>query len=469
MSRSARGAFRHCPSRRAGLRRLLWAAGAVTAVLAPLPGLWQGALAVPVPARESFVGALTADATPLALEVPAGASLRAILVSAGERVAPGQTLAVLDEAALARQALLRRADRLVARGLRDCLLSGQMPAQEMPPDLAEDPETLAETEARLMAAEESCHQQRGLSSRERERLQAGLAAVAADMAVIEASRRMLVETVTAGGGEGQETANRAISLAAERNRLEARRSQLEEALSERGREQDSARLEQIAGLTEEIAGARRDEAALLALRASPRLSLPRGGRVTRVRQVALGAAMPERGPILEVMPEATAGYTVRFDMPLARAASLTLGEGVQVTLSGFLGRSLSLEGAIAGVAPSSQEGMARLTARLAPDSRRLIAAHPVAASLQMEGSMVTIGVAAAETTLSRAMSRVLRQAGTQVAAGWEARLGRPLLGRQAAPEEGAAAPPGPAPAQGRAMESGAVEAGTAAGAGAGRG
>lgn len=71
---------------------------------------------------ERFVGTLQPNQTPKKLQLPAGVPLKALLVKPGELVRAGQTVAVLDEAAMRAQLSHINRSIVVANVLRACLL-----------------------------------------------------------------------------------------------------------------------------------------------------------------------------------------------------------------------------------------------------------------------------------------------------------------------------------------------------------
>ena len=77
---------------------------------------------ITIPQTERFVGTLQPSQTPTRLQLPAGVPLKALLVKSGESVRAGQTVAILDEAAMRAQLSHINRSIVVANVLRACLL-----------------------------------------------------------------------------------------------------------------------------------------------------------------------------------------------------------------------------------------------------------------------------------------------------------------------------------------------------------
>ncbi|WP_164871027.1 biotin/lipoyl-binding protein [Mesobaculum littorinae] len=441
--------FRHCPRARRGAGGALWFAAALSGLVLLAGGTHVALRDVAVPARQSYPGRLVAAAAPLTLDLPAGVPLGAITVARGDRVAAGQTLAVLDRPELARQLAVLRRERLFDMALRACLLAGGgvgrgagrgaegQSLEDLPglgPEAPPDPETLAG----LDRVREDCALESETALHEADRVAAAEAALRDELALLETGRRLLMQDPPEGLAERRALAARAVALAGERTRLEKRRADLELAARAADHARRRARLDRIAALSDRIAAATEAETRLVRHHDAPRLSLPEGGEVVRVRQVPAGTTLDDPGPILELRPGGPAAYLVRAEVPIELAHRLRPGAMIRITLDGAGARygtghggpgieeeftaPLRLSGRLTGTLRPADAAHAVLTITPDPDSSARLRDQPLAAGLDTLSSAVSVSVALEDTTLHKAAGRSLMALSGRVRNGWSGLL-----------------------------------------------
>ncbi len=225
----------------------------------------------------SFDGEIRLGQSPAEVVLPQHAQLESILVKDGQQVSAGQTLAVLDKAAMAMGLETLRRQLLVMQFARECLL---------------DPKTAAqvdrwasgagiEVKAQLRIAAEDCaldHQHRRLGLQNHQSTVANLS-----QRLTLVSKRLQLGQADTDGGANHLAVRRLVDTLLAKSSLQ---SALNRAVSDR----DAARLDarkaavaQARAQTHQIADLERDIAALAQLVSAPRITASQSGRVIRLR------------------------------------------------------------------------------------------------------------------------------------------------------------------------------------------
>ncbi|MEM1236794.1 MAG: biotin/lipoyl-binding protein [Pseudomonadota bacterium] len=272
-------------------------------------------------------------ASPIGVPLPRHGPLKQILVSEGEVVRQGQTLALLDEVALeVRQSQV--ADRLVElRLLRECLrpkadadfLAG-LPAILSGVD--------AERRTQLSFVEEDC----ALRDAAAQALQASAAARVAALeersVLLTTKIAVLVEQQNSGGQGRQDRAVEAVETLLEKNRVDADLADARRDLSEQELARGIRRHEEADAHTQEISVLLDEAQRLAGLISQPRLMAPVNGVVTRVRDPGQGHVAISDIRIFEIARAGSQRFSLAISVPAAEIARLEDGARVDVRLVG---------------------------------------------------------------------------------------------------------------------------------------
>lgn len=341
---------------------------------------------ISVPQTQSFMGTLTPNRTPTELRLPAGLPLKSILVEAGETVRAGQTVAILDQAAM--RARLHHIERsiAVATHLRECLLvsPGQNDEsagedERRTPDYPDLQSNDAELAVLLRAADAECKTNRQADANKQVRLERGLYLLQERLILVNQKLAMLLGakgTQPTKGVNPVVRAHASVSVALERNEMAQKIQALTDELDRMRVTQDQARLARVARLSEDVAQKLAQQAVLVAYLEHPRLTVPESGRISRVRPVPAGSEFDRDEVLMEVHSLEAAQYVADLRVPVAQVSALPLGTDVIVSLAGFTESGPRLHGRIERwVEGDSETGTHYAQARiaLAQDSQDMLA------------------------------------------------------------------------------------------------
>ncbi|WP_116084636.1 hypothetical protein [Tropicimonas sp. IMCC34011] len=435
MARSS-PAFRHCPrSARRGIAPAFWLLSAVACFAILAVGACLAARLASVPTRQTYLGTLLSNVAPLRLDLPAGLPLAQILVTGGDDVAAGQTLAVLDRDAIARELEALRRERLLDVTLRACLLAqpGEPRSITTTHELAGHPgaELDDETRAGLARIEQECSAFKEGGKRRADRIGAAEKALSREIALLDTARRLVSEET-----DPKARAGRTIALAAKRADLEKRRSALDLARRDADATSQSERGTRIDMLTERIAEATDREGVLDRYHEAPRLSLPQSGRILRVRQVQGAVGTDEAFPLLELQPAGSGSWRVRLDLSSDDGQGFRIDTPVNISILGTTARAQQMSGRVRHLA--FLPGKDRIEVEIVLDEPSLaeLESMPIARGLDGPGRAVSVSVTRTRTTSAKEFGVALRDLGGRVLAGW-GRVLPPSLGLSGPASRGA--------------------------------
>lgn len=318
---------------RASIRSLLWAVLGPVVAFGLLIAITFGMLQTEVQERRSFEGVLRPVASPIGLSLPKHAPLRQILVSEGEIVRRGQTLAILDETALQNRHLELKRQLSEQRLLRECLspktnssfvdglqtvLSGDdMETRKRLALVGQDCMLRDATAAALMATAESDIE--FLSERAR---------------LLGSRIAVLVEQQNQGAPGAAGRARDAIETLLEKNTLEAELEKAKETLTAQTLVRTEIRLKEALAITAQISALLEEQRQLKILLANPRLTAPVSGLVSRVRDPGEGHVPLHDIRIFEISRAGAGSFSLAISVPPDQISRLRNGAHVDVRLVG---------------------------------------------------------------------------------------------------------------------------------------
>ena len=400
------------PTRRLRPARLLWLGWGLGALAVLAGSAVLVAERLEVPTSRSFGGTLRPDRDPLAVHLPAGVPLQAVVVEPGEVVRAGQTLALYDRDAIAAE-LARLEREVVVAGLRrDCLLSAASgdaapaPAKVIRDGLAEDAGLDPETALQLRAALQDCRTRLAVRAAERDRLEAERARVAERHALVE--RKLALVLSRPRSADPRLTAEASVTLALERNQLAARLDTLAAEARALKLAHDRDRIDEVDTIAREVAAVMQAQARLAAALASPRLAAPGDGTVGRIRPIPAGQTMSRDEPLMDIRAPGAEAYVAEIAMTAAQASAIPPGTPVRLALLGFPTPRPVLTGTIEGfTSATSASGTTRVTARitLSPESLRTLANPAEGIALRGARTASTITVSLTPKSLANILEK----------------------------------------------------------------
>lgn len=378
-----------------GLLALI-ALGALTVLLAER---------IALPGTRVLGGTLRPDSDPAVVILPAGVPLDRVLVSPGEPVRAGQTVALFDRAAIAAElAHLERAI-VAAAAYRECLLSAHQSAEEA--DDKEDsrtpsrskhgpatsPDLDPETELLVRAALETCQTEHAADALARARIEAASLRIAERISLLDRKIALLLER--SDERTPRSRAADSLEAALERNALARQRDTLDLETRALRIDQHRARLARIREAGQEIADLRLRQARLAAALERPRLVAPDTGTVARVRVPPTGSPAHDDIAIAEIRPAGHTPYRATVPLSPAQAARLHPGTRVAITLLGFPPSAPRLEGVVERFSEASSEsGLTRIiaTVALTEESAQILADPDSGIALRGSSTASTIAL-----------------------------------------------------------------------------
>jgi multidrug efflux pump subunit AcrA (membrane-fusion protein) len=311
---------------------------------------------VMVPQTQSYVGTLRPNQSPIKLQLPAGVPLKALIVKPGETVRAGQTVAVLDQAAMRAKLSHIKRSIAVANVLRTCLLEisdkeGGTNTRKMTHITSDTGLQSKDGELRVLirAARADCTTLQREEKQKKLRLERGLEVLQERLTLLNKKLAMVLGVHVKDAKQGVHPVLRAhasVSVALERNDLVQRLQTLSNELDALRVSQDRQRLARVKNLSEDVATKLSQQAVLQTFLENPRLTVPENGLVSRVRPVPAGTEFDRDETILEVHGAEAAKYVADLRVPLDQTSVLPVGTEVEVILAGFTDRGPELQGVI---------------------------------------------------------------------------------------------------------------------------
>ncbi|MGV6839452.1 MAG: hypothetical protein ACWA40_04580 [Planktomarina sp.] len=254
------------PIRQGGI--VLFTAAIFAAAVFGVSYAFQG---VSVPHGKLYFGSLSQGAQPISVVLPQGAILSETIVSEGQRVSKGQTLAALNVAAI-EKALARDEQKLLTKRFEQlCLLS------DTPPDQIAIPSGIPkDTVAHLRLAKESC-----LATKD----QSQSADIVALRDVLYERRSLLQDQLRLLQAEGQGRMEQAIKVLLAKSALDEDIARLKAQLNEQKLLRKARIAEAINTTQIAIAKLETDIEKRRLFLQTPRLVAPQSGMVTHVRHL----------------------------------------------------------------------------------------------------------------------------------------------------------------------------------------
>ncbi|WP_186827004.1 hypothetical protein [Shimia ponticola] len=292
-----------------------------------------------IPSRQTLQAVLRPQATPIGIILPRGAHLENIIVSEGELVRPGQTLARLDGVAARATLQSLEHDLIAARYERHCLLH---PASE--PFLTSVEDWLStkdpdpELGARVQSAQESCLAILAAQSSERDALETALDILGRRRSLLDAA----LPAPAFGGTDNQRlaTTQTGVQVLLAQNDLEARIGATMAQLAQvdvAAKAQKASALRAVNARISDLL--ERREYSTKALEKTL-ITSEVGGIVTRVRNPGAGHVARQPITIIEVSRSENPTFALEVLGDQSARTSLKVGLPVQVRLEwpGFADR-----------------------------------------------------------------------------------------------------------------------------------
>lgn len=346
------------------LVRLIWLAWAVLSVLAISAGFFTLADRIMVPSSHHYAGTLTPDQDPTVIALPHDLPLDSVLVEPGEKVKAGQTVALLDTAAMTARLEQTEREIIVSSVLRECLLGTEfdLPALEMPSESSTESSLLydlpfagsgSETGILMRAALEDCRTTQEADTLQQTRLQQGLRLMQSQIGLIDQKLAMVLSVPKRrkqkGGVDPVVRAHASVSIALEKNQLLGRFQTLQTELQALKIDQNRNRLDRVHQLSENVAAMLTLQAMLTHYLAAPRLLAPENGTVSRIRPIMVGKLYSDDESLIELRGESAELYRAEMRIPFSDHAVLRPGTKVTIRLAGFRENAPRLVGQVAGL------------------------------------------------------------------------------------------------------------------------
>lgn len=356
----------HDPTPRTSVQlgRLIWAVWAVLSVLAIVAGFYTLADKIMVPSSHQYAGTLTPDQDPTVIALPHDLPLDSILVEPGEQVKAGQTVALLDTAAMAARLEQTGREIIVASILRECLLGTEFDSSEPEMPFGIFTETApsqdlpfaeydSETGILMRTALEDCRTTQEADILQQTRLQQALKLMQSQIGLIDQKLAMVLgiskKTTHKNGVDPVVRAHASVSIALEKNQIVGRFQTLQTELQALKIDQNRNRLDRIHQLSEGVAAKLTLQAMLTHYLAAPRLLAPENGTVNRIRPIMVGKSYVGDESFIELRGEDAELFRAQMRIPFADHANLRPGTKVTIRLAGFRENGPNLEGQVAGL------------------------------------------------------------------------------------------------------------------------
>ncbi|GGE51632.1 HlyD family secretion protein [Actibacterium pelagium] len=352
-----------------------------------------------------FSGELRPEQEVFPVILPQGLALKEVVVSEGEQVNVGQTLAVLDGERIALRQQEVSAELAAIDVFLACLRAndGDVPIAEAMPQ--------SELGTAVKDALRECR-----LTRESQKL--GVDHLRSEVALLEEQKSLLQHKIRLSRSfenkqdfEGLEDI---VSAALAATKIDERILEIQarrKDLDLQNEDEILAKLRQTKATKRE----REDENRLLAEALSaPRIVAQVAGRVGRVRTLPEGFLSQEDTEFTVLRPGERGGYSMTFAFPIRHRDQIGLGAKVRASLSGWAGPGPGpeLQGQVTGILPpvstqSSDHLIAEVT--LVPASVQAIEAVGPRLALDGPGMASLLRVSLEEETLGQALERVVAQ------------------------------------------------------------
>lgn len=409
----------HDPTPRTSVQlvRVIWAVWAVLSVLAIAAGGYTLADKIKVPSSHQYAGTLTPDQDPTVIALPHDLPLDSILVEPGEQVKAGQTVALLDTAAMAARLKQIGREILVASILRECLLGTEFDPleQEMPFGFVAESapsqdspfaEYDSETGILMRAALEDCRTSQEADILQQTRLQQALNLMQSQIGLVDQKLAMVLGVSKKSTHKTRVDpvvrAHASVSIALEKNQIVGRFQTLQTELQALTIDQNRNRLDRIQQLSEDVATKLTLQAMLTHYLAAPRLLAPENGIVNRIRPIMVGKSYVGDESFIEVRGENAELFRAQMRIPYSDHANLRPGTKVMIRLAGFRENGPNLEGQVSGLLQGQNVlGERHILAEieLSPESQAVLADPARGVALRGQTTASTIQVETPGKTL----------------------------------------------------------------------
>ncbi len=348
------------PQERGGWRRWLWViwAGLTSAIVVASYVLFLSEISIP--AQRTFAGTLRPSHSQFDLNVPANIPLKAILVSAGDVVTPGQTLALLDADTIKSQLSKMNSDLLLNTTLRKCLLNKTSLENTDTVIKGLDPETRLRFRVTIRGCQLT-HQSNAL------RLKKILDVRDSFQTHNQLSQKRFALALEKAKSAGQRAAI-AIQVTANRNQAASRLKKLELEISELATNQEKQILVQSRKLEQEAEQLYLRRDILSEFIVHPRLFSPKQGHVLRTRQMPPNGEYPVETALITLQSKHRKNFVSHFDLQQHIAHKFRIGDTVMLSVIGLRLNPAKLPGKITQITPlsggTSLKGMTRITVQL---------------------------------------------------------------------------------------------------------
>lgn len=409
----------HDPTPRTSVQlvRVIWAVWAVLSVLAIAAGGYTLADKIRVPSSHQYAGTLTPDQDPTVIALPHDLPLDSILVEPGEQVKAGQTVALLDTAAMAARLKQIGREILVASILRECLLGTEFDPleQEMPFGFVAESapsqdspfaEYDSETGILMRAALEDCRTSQEADILQQTRLQQALNLMQSQIGLVDQKLAMVLGVSKKSTHKTRVDpvvrAHASVSIALEKNQIVGRFQTLQTELQALTIDQNRNRLDRIQQLSEDVATKLTLQAMLTHYLAAPRLLAPENGIVNRIRPIMVGKSYVGDESFIELRGENAELFRAQMRIPYSDHANLRPGTKVMIRLAGFRENGPNLEGQVSGLLQGQNVlGERHILAEieLSPESQAVLADPARGVALRGQTTASTIQVETPGKTL----------------------------------------------------------------------
>lgn len=291
-----------------------------------------------IPSYQSFQGVLRPGTNPVVLSLPPSSALEAILVNRGDKVRRGQTIALLDVAAMERQKTRIEETIFEAMLVRDCLVS-----YSSEPLVTPDSDDAKKRGNFLVEKQHSAPSEctvfvKGIQAGSIE-LQDRKAVLENEVSLLDHYLRLVTEKhQNETRAEGKNRALKAVSLDLARNRVKRKLIDLEREIARFEQNATQKALEMVEASNERIAE-NQDRLTMVSYHLKkPRIVAPATGKVLRIRPTPRELLVQAATDIVEIRSADHRGYHAQFEVPEHLASGLTPGTHVAMR---FLGAGFS--------------------------------------------------------------------------------------------------------------------------------
>ncbi|KCV82257.1 response regulator containing a CheY-like receiver domain and an HTH DNA-binding domain [Actibacterium atlanticum] len=397
----SRTKLEYAPTSPLGWRPVFWVVAAGMMLLTMFMGLRWGIDQVNVPRTDLFAGTLRPERERAVVHLPAEVPLLSVLVEPGEEVRKGQTVALLDQAAI--ESRLLQIDRQIKSNaiFRECLLAPSGFAFDPGVDQGFD----SETQLLIREGIDTCQSTLERYETRVNRMDDVRDLLRKRLSLLEKNLTLVLQQEDAA----EPQAHQALEIALQKNRLHERLAQLDAEQLDARETYDEDRRTQQTSAAELVAQLRHQRAVLTRFKEAPRLTAPQKGTVARVRPLLAGNAYSESEDLIELHDERQSSFEAEFVVTLQQAHAMSEGMRVSLNLLGYREDGPILRGTVAAM-QTDPDGK-QVLAQVALDAESLERLADPAGGIALKGRSTAsaISVSLADQSLAEALQNAVFQ------------------------------------------------------------